>query len=294
MELTEDAKIAIRHYMFKMVLPSGLVLGIVASLVTFFVQDIAREQARNEVYKEANVQTLKYLEKTIEAKEQANTATERIKIAFDEISKLKNKAKAAEKEIDSYLEKSKNSASLASSETALESIANKIGGSEDFLNKISISKEIPVGTVIPSMVQPHVFLSTNSGKLWLPSDGRSVPKTSLYYKLTGQAKLPDLRGMFLRGVNQFEKGAPRKDGREDPVENRQPGSYQSDEFKTHNHTANMEIGGEPTNGGAQAQEAAGAHGRVGTMYTSSGLINSRGGEETRPKNVAVYYYVKIN
>ena len=294
MELTQGAKSAIRQYMFKMVLPSGVALGIVASLITFFVQDIAREQAKNEVYKEANAQILRYLEKTIEAKEQANTASQRIKVAFDEISKLNSKAKAAEREIDSYLEKSKNSASLASSESTLDKIAEKLGTSQDFLNKVSISKELPVGTVISSMVQPHVFLSTNTGKYWLPSDGRAVPKTSLYYKLTGQANLPDLRGMFLRGVNQFEKGTHRTDGREDPINDREAGSYQADEFKSHQHVANMEIGAEPISGRAQAREAAGAHGRIGTMYTSNGLINLSGGEETRPKNIAVYYYMKIN
>ena len=30
------------------------------------------------------------------------------------------------------------------------------------------------------------------------------------------------------------------------------------------------------------------------MYTSTGLVRPKGGNETRPRNIAVYFYVKIN
>lgn len=85
-------------------------------------------------------------------------------------------------------------------------------------------------------------------------------------------------GRFIRGI--------------DPDGERVVASLQSDTFKRHSHKANMEIGAEPISGKAQASEAAGAHGRAGTMYTSSGLIQAVGGSETRPKNVGLLYCIK--
>jgi hypothetical protein len=91
-------------------------------------------------------------------------------------------------------------------------------------------------------------------------------------------------GRFIRGID--------KTGSIDPDGLRSPSSIQDDMIKTHSHQANMEVGAEPPGGGAQASEAAGAHGRTGTMYKSNGLLQPTGGVETRPKNIALLYCEK--
>lgn len=154
---------------------------------------------------------------------------------------------------------------------------------------------IPVGTIISSFLPPAVFLkNTVYRNCWLPADGRDTPSDSIYLTEFSKPKLPDLRGMFIRGHNKFDdvRGI-RQDKWKDPGE-RDSDGYQNDQFEKHKHDANMEIGAEPTSGRAKANQAAGAHGRIGTMYTSHNLIvDNSGGNETRPKNIAAYYYIKV-
>jgi len=292
--LTEEARIAIRNYLFKLVLPSGVFLGILASFVTFYINDIAKEKAQYEAYNRSHVQIMTYVEQTIQAKEKANSASEKVTSVLDDISKLKAKAEAAEKEIDSYLEKAKSSASLASSEKTLNQIASVLGESKDFLNKISLGAELPVGTIIPSMIPPHILLKPPYDNLWYPSDGRKITKVSKYYEMTGQINIPDLRGVFLRGLNEFDKGVQQSVEKGDPDGiGRIAGSYQGDQFATHNHGKTMMnwpdsgVGGNVRpNGGADQHPD-----HWNPRYVSG---RNFGGKETRPRNVAIYWYIKIN
>lgn len=134
----------------------------------------------------------------------------------------------------------------------------------------------PKGAIIASLQAPQAdgYLSANA--TWYNCVGGTVNGVSV----------PDLRGVFLRGLDQ---GA----GKDIDGATRAAGSYQADEFKSHTHVANMEIGAEPTNGGAQSSSAAGSHGQIGVNYKSPELNDHTGGTETRPKNIAVYYYVKV-
>ncbi|MDA5631495.1 MULTISPECIES: hypothetical protein [Rhizobium/Agrobacterium group] len=58
-------------------------------------------------------------------------------------------------------------------------------------------KEVPVGTVVTSVLTPEQFLNEASPQYdpssWVPADGRALPANSTYQKLTGQAYAPDLR-----------------------------------------------------------------------------------------------------
>ncbi len=156
----------------------------------------------------------------------------------------------------------------------------------------------PLGTVIASMlnydqlcqnltpIEAPAFLPTTS--TYAPCDGRPILNSRLN-TLTGVAVAPDLRGRFLRGLNQFYnlgEAVQIPPGSNDP-DARFLGSFQSDDFKSHVHE-NIP--------GASYQEY-----RLGEPETTIGLakaINAtsgaKGGAETRPKNIAVYYYVKIN
>lgn len=153
-------------------------------------------------------------------------------------------------------------------------------------------QKIPIGTVVPSMLPPKMFSSlagdpggfdpTQSS--WVPADGRDVPG-SLYSKKVSTA-VPDFRGMFIRGLNYTENGRMRKDGREDPDgAHRTIGQYQEDQFARHAH----KLGYKPhglKNGDTHSDLEKGEPG-VSTEPEGESV-------ETRPKNIAIIYYIKIN
>jgi hypothetical protein len=99
--------------------------------------------------------------------------------------------------------------------------------------------------------------------------------------------LPDLRGMFLRGLNSFDIGKVRDDGKEDPDgKDRSAASFQIDMLQEHNH----KVSSKTADTGQKGRKL---------PYRNGGLdgdwqTENYGGSETRPKNVAVYYYIKIN
>lgn len=99
------------------------------------------------------------------------------------------------------------------------------------------------------------------------------------------------QGRFVRGYDRDGQVDPRSDP-SDSSKRREIGSVWDDTVLKHSHTANMEVGAEPFHTGAKAQQAAGAHGRIGVMYTSSGLVNEFGDLETAPKSVVLLYCLK--
>lgn len=159
---------------------------------------------------------------------------------------------------------------------------------------------IPVGTLISyAGLNPRSLESLN----WLICDGRSLSSLdkryqNLYavvgvqYGGTGvMFNLPDLRGMFLRGVGsgtdndpdialRYQQGDPTKhpiSPQTDPV-----GSVQDDAFQSHVHgtnaIANTSNGWELSGVGSYDVTAA----EIGSSGTSA---------ETRPKNVYVYFLI---
>ena len=63
---------------------------------------------------------------------------------------------------------------------------------------------LPIGTIISSMLKPAT-IGIKYGDKWVLADGRRVSPKSEYTKLTGETTLPDLRGMFIRGMNEGRK-----------------------------------------------------------------------------------------
>ena len=95
-------------------------------------------------------------------------------------------------------------------------------------------KNLPVGTIVSSILEPLEFFKAfgdldRATKDWVLADGRPIAATSGYSQLSGRMNTPDLRGMFLRGMN---KG--RNDGKQDPDE-RKAGDYQQDALQEHGH-----------------------------------------------------------
>lgn len=87
--------------------------------------------------------------------------------------------------------------------------------------------------------------------------------------------LPDLRGEFIRG---WDNGRGVDSGRT-------IGSSQSDALKLHDHTLNVSIVG--VTGGASGIY------QPNTVYNPVGsMVNTNGGTETRPRNIAMMYCIK--
>jgi len=157
------------------------------------------------------------------------------------------------------------------------------------------NKQLPIGTIVASVIGPQNFVRFAGDKpgfdprnsTWVPADGRDV-SGSLY---AGQVSslVPDLRGMFLRGLNWSEPERVRTGEWADPDgKSRVVGEGQMDEVGEHSHPY------------VRLMDKAGVPHLVTNPDDPRALgidtVNSQntGGRETRPKNAAVYYYIKIN
>lgn len=118
------------------------------------------------------------------------------------------------------------------------------------------------------MIAPFYLASCPSG--WLAADGTNGT--------------PDLRGQFIRGLNDFGSvEGIRNDGKEDPDgAARTLGDYQGDQLKTHSHSISGGYGAYGTN-----------RVTIADAYASrTAQSNNYGGIETRPKNVALIFCMK--
>jgi len=156
-----------------------------------------------------------------------------------------------------------------------------------------------LGTIIASVLE-YDELCSAIGELhiatfksnYVPCDGRSILESKL--ASTGISNAPDLRGRFLRGLNvMYNHGElpPLDLNSADPDgTDRRVGSYQEDKMKKHTHSIPTNDDGTPVSGGNYKTTA---YSKSNGPSVSTGE-NENAGVETRPKNIAVYYYIKIN
>lgn len=107
---------------------------------------------------------------------------------------------------------------------------------------------------------------------WVELKGQSTasyPSLAAVYGST----LPDLRGEFVRG---WDNGRGVDAGRS-------IGTFQADEFKSHTH----DIAVEPDGSGGSGVITIGPHAKTTTRTTEA-----TGGDETRPRNIALMYIIK--
>lgn len=152
---------------------------------------------------------------------------------------------------------------------------------------------VPRGSIIASVIAPDAtsdYMLGDVNKVWAFADG-SKPAD-----VTGYAwAFPDLRGQFLRGMNQ---GATV-----DPQPGRTAGvTVQADAFQEHAHnwrnpsqlwSASHE--GSGTAPGSDANTILNSLGAMTIVAIVPNDINRvpRVATETRPTNLAVYWYVKV-
>lgn len=202
----------------------------------------------------------------------------------------------------------------------LPSVVNKIQIEEtDFRSPVSEQTMQKIGSVInyiidnvifpPGMIIPYAgdesSLSPAVLNAWIPCDGRAISRTTyanLYAAIgtrwgSGDGSttfnVPDLRGLFLRGVDQTSIGAAGRDPdanlrgviKPGGASGNNVGSYQSDSFKSHSHGAHG-VGGAGTLIYSHYDAA------INGFENYSGVTTSTGGSETRPKNAYVLYLIK--
>ena len=131
------------------------------------------------------------------------------------------------------------------------------------------TSSIPVGTIIswPVAQNPADWQNSDGSYNWLECNGQSISKTvypELFALMGGQ--VPDLRGLFLRGLGGNSAELKVK---------------QEDEIKRHSHRT--PVAARDDGGGFYAGG-----------YPFSGYWNTEetGGVETRPVNMAVRYLVR--
>jgi len=141
-----------------------------------------------------------------------------------------------------------------------------------------------IGDVKYSVLEPAKFMDQNPG--WVLLDGGAsqqsrdlFQKSALHLQLKFPA-LPDARGVFIRAMNL---GRGSADG--DPEGDAAVGRYQGDQLKLHSHGISIAV----TNDEKGTQ----VRGGVEDRNLSAGQTASVGGNETRPRNIALYVYVKI-
>ena len=166
---------------------------------------------------------------------------------------------------------------------------------------------VPVGSVVAWAGSPAMVPSG-----WLPCDGAEY-STMAYPELAmaigsvhgGDGAtvfhVPDLRGRFLRGVDEGTGRDPDAGDRVQPQEGSGNagdgvGSVQDDEFRSHAHGTAINF---PNNTPGSGAFGTGTHGVFGDVMigVSVGTVNAQrssaeGGAETRPVNVAMHFIIR--
>ncbi|QHT65369.1 hypothetical protein GXP67_01095 [Rhodocytophaga rosea] len=166
---------------------------------------------------------------------------------------------------------------------------------------------VPVGTIVATILDFNTFCRVNkidpdlTKTSWLPCDGRTIP-TDCIYAESGASNTPDLRGVFLRGTNIMYSnnlGAGIIKPQQLNYETKLAGEFQNESFKKHKHDngARLESG---TNkkfqkfGYLETEQQVKGFAYANTWVDhNTGWTEEVGGDETRPKNISVFYYIKI-
>jgi hypothetical protein len=167
-----------------------------------------------------------------------------------------------------------------------------------------------VGDVKYSMLNPTNFALAN-GSCWVPMDGRALATTDVLRQKYGITTLPNAGGLFLRG-QEFDN-SPNNDP--DRTFNSLIAQFQDEGLKSHTHTGTTSrdpghthqytdrylANGSGSDPRYDANGSGNGYTNESTLQTSnSGAhehtlnLSSTGSNETRPKNLNLWTYIRIN
>jgi microcystin-dependent protein len=150
----------------------------------------------------------------------------------------------------------------------------------------------------------HAFAGTTAPEGWAMCDGSEVSKTqyAALYAVIGDIYgtpvdsnnfvLPDLRGEFLRGLDDMGTAAGAR-GKDVDGTARTVGQTQADAFKSHNHNAGSRVSNAHTIEYGSATGATGTGSNFASGLSKLPNTSSTGGTETRPANMAINYIIKL-
>jgi hypothetical protein len=185
-----------------------------------------------------------------------------------------------------------------------------------------------VGDVKYSILPPDKFKDVN-GDCWVPMDGRTLNSGDKLQQVTGMSSIPNAGGLFLRAqdfaiVSGSEAWKPKSASDNDPDRSETSAiGFQTDEFRWHQHSGQTADAGWHAHGykdkwfNEQSNGNQGFGGSGDTDYdnsnpvTNSSYQNDRttdgagvhshsfttwgtGHHETRPKNLNLWIYIRIN
>ena len=157
----------------------------------------------------------------------------------------------------------------------------------------------PVPAQPASSSDPAVLIEAQG---WMACDGRLLPAAKYpelfavlgywYGGSNGSFRIPDCRGLFLRGVDYGAGLDPDAASRLGPAgtgTSAGVGSLQCDALQTHVH----QYGAVPVSGVSEEGNAAGTP-PASQLNTSDPIAPARTTVETRPKNIAVNFIIKFS
>lgn len=157
-----------------------------------------------------------------------------------------------------------------------------------FEYKLETAPVAGIGDIRASILDESAFQAQN-GSEWILADGRPIGGSDLA-ALTGSGVAPDLRGVFLRG----------KDNGKGLTSDVATGTYSADTFASHSHggsstatESTITITG-PTWCYTLDSASPSTPKNVNKVTFGSSSVSSAGSSETKPKNVTVNYFIKIN
>ncbi len=149
-----------------------------------------------------------------------------------------------------------------------------------------------VGDVKYSILDEAAFQAEN-GPCWVLLDGRDISGSRLA-ALIGQTNLPDARGYFIRSADTRSDDRVDKDRKQGQI-----GTIQNDTLGSHSHDVDkyglMRISQstDPKANTVEDHDKEGA-GTEPDVITTPIKMGSTLGHETRPKNINLYVYIRIN
>jgi hypothetical protein len=141
-----------------------------------------------------------------------------------------------------------------------------------------------IGDVKYSVLAPEKFREEN-GNGWVLMDDKVPVIGSDLNKKHGITEIPDVRGLFIRSLNLTRSDKKTDQFFNENKRQRLVGEYQSDTLKSHNHKYKSSSTKPVSGKGSWSQFA---------WDPAEYISDNYGGLETRPKNIALYTYIKIN